>query len=352
LVSQTLLPLMSIYLALCIAGGLSTELNIAALCAAVKRTITWSLGFLTTIFVGVLSVQTMVTGSADSLAVRASKFVISGFVPVVGSALSEAMLAAQGCLKLIRASVGAFGIAAALFIFLPVFLKVLIWMGVTNLAAMCSDLLGVKEVSGILRSCSSVLGILISFLLCYALLMIVAVTVVMVTGLGRADNGCVLWAEDEGAAPKTLGLRAPKLALRALNALRTRNLARYSFGIPFWCCNTNRVLHVGQSQAALDYKPHSERLCGAQNLQHHVHFTPIKRTNTQKQTPFPKGGGIWTRSGSGAFRSARRLWPRPCCVWSCQRAACRKSMASRCPCLCCARCSRRFSCCVRSSGWS
>ena len=41
----------------------------------------------------------------------------------------------------------------------------------------------------------------------------------------------VLLAEDEGAVHKTLGLRAPNLALRAPHALRTRNLARYGFRI-------------------------------------------------------------------------------------------------------------------------
>jgi len=183
-VSQTLLPLMSMYLALCLVGGLAPELEISSICTGVKRIVTWSLGFIITLFVGILSVQTMVAGSADTLAVRTAKFMVGSFVPVVGSALTDAMVAAQGCLKLIRTSVGAFGILAALGLLLPVFLQVVVWYGITNIAAAAADLLGVKEVGGILKSCSSVLSIMISFIICYALLMIVTISVVIVTGLG------------------------------------------------------------------------------------------------------------------------------------------------------------------------
>ena len=181
-VSNMLLPIMSIYLALAIVGSLSLTLGISSICAAVKRVVTWSLGFLLTVFVGILSVQTMVSGSSDALGIKAGKFVISSFVPIVGSALSEAMIAAQGCLRLIRTSVGAFGIAAALFLFAPIFINVLSWYAVAGIAGVIADILQIKEISEMMKGCISVLGILISFLLCYALLMIVSITVVMVAG--------------------------------------------------------------------------------------------------------------------------------------------------------------------------
>jgi stage III sporulation protein AE len=183
-ISQTLLPLLSVYLALCIVGSLSPGLDIGSVCATVKRVVTWGLGFLATLFIGILSVQTMVSGSADALGLKAGKFVISSFVPVVGSALSDALVAAQGCLRLIRTTVGAFGILAVLLLFLPILLQIISWLLVTALARAAAELLGVKEVSGVMKSCSGVLSILISFLLCYALVMIVAITVVLFTGMG------------------------------------------------------------------------------------------------------------------------------------------------------------------------
>lgn len=183
-VSQTLIPLMGIYLALCIVGSVVPELNMSSAASTIKSTVSWVLGFILTVFVGLLSVQTMVAQGADSVATKTTKFLIGSFVPVVGSALSEAFTAAQGCLRLIKTSMGAYGIIVAVFTFLPILLQTMIWYLLTNLAVVAGDIIGVPKVSSILKSCSGVLGILIAVILCFALLIIVSTTVVMVTGMG------------------------------------------------------------------------------------------------------------------------------------------------------------------------
>ena len=183
-VSRTLIPLMGIYLALCITGSVVPELNIRSATAAIKSVVGWALGFILTVFVGMLSVQTMVAGSADSVGTRTAKFLIGSFVPVVGGALSDAYSAAQGCLRLIKTSVGAYGILVAALTFLPILLQVVCWYLITNLGTIAGDILGVGKVSDILKSCSSVLAILLAVIFCYMLLIIVSTTIVMVVGLG------------------------------------------------------------------------------------------------------------------------------------------------------------------------
>lgn len=186
IVAKTLIPLMGVYLALCVAGALVSGIKISSATATIKKIITWTLGLVVTVFVGLLSIQSMLSGSADGVATKTAKFLIGSFVPVVGGALSEAYSAAQGCLRLIKTSVGAYGIIVALFTFLPVLLQTVAWYLVTNVAAIAGDILGVETVSEILKSCASVLGILIAVILCFALLIIVSTAVVMLTGLGAA----------------------------------------------------------------------------------------------------------------------------------------------------------------------
>jgi len=185
-VSGTLMPLMGIYLALCIVGPLAPGINMSYTAASLKSLVSWALGLIITVFVGLLSVQTLVAQSADSVTARAAKFLIGSFVPVVGSALSEAYTAARGCLGLLKTTLGAYGILVAALTFLPVLLHVVIWYFITNLAVIGSDILGVGKVSDILKSCGSVLGILVAVILCYMLLLIVSITVVLVTGTGAA----------------------------------------------------------------------------------------------------------------------------------------------------------------------
>jgi stage III sporulation protein AE len=122
----------------------------------------------------------MVSGSADGVTARAARFLIGSFVPVVGGALSETVSAARGCLRLIKTSVGAYGILAAAFVFLPVLLRVFCWYFVTGASAIAGDLLGAGTVASLMRSCSSALGILIAVVLCFALLIIVSTTVLLV----------------------------------------------------------------------------------------------------------------------------------------------------------------------------
>lgn len=184
IVSQTLVPLLCIYLAFCIVGAMWPELNMASTAGMVKTTVTWTLGFVFTLFVALLSLQTMVSTGADSATTKAAKFLLGSFVPVVGGVLSDAFLAAQGCLKLIKTSVGAYGLVVAVFTFLPVLLKTCIWYVITNISVVAGDLMGASNVTAVLKSCSTVLGILLAIILCYGLLLIVSTTVVMVTGMG------------------------------------------------------------------------------------------------------------------------------------------------------------------------
>lgn len=183
IVSRSLVPLLSIYLALCIVGSFITDINISSVTGTIKTFVSWALGLLFTVFVGIFSVQTMVSAGADSTSTKAAKFLIGSFIPVVGGALSEAYLAAQGCIGMLRSVLGAYGIIASIFIFLPVFLNVVVWYFVTNLGVIISEVIGVSSVSSMLKSSSNVLSLLIAVILCFALLIIISTTVVLFTAM-------------------------------------------------------------------------------------------------------------------------------------------------------------------------
>lgn len=184
IVAQTLIPMMSIYLALCICGSFVPDLNIVSAAGGIKSAVNWAMGFILTVFVALLSIQSMLSHSADGVSVKATKFLINSLVPMVGNVLSDAYMAAQGCLRLLKTTVGAYGIVVALFTFLPTFVQVGVWYLIAKIVAVTGDITGTGRVSTILKSCSHVLGMLISTLLCFALLIIVSTSIVLVTGFG------------------------------------------------------------------------------------------------------------------------------------------------------------------------
>jgi stage III sporulation protein AE len=183
-VSQTLIPLMAVYLAVSICGSFVPDLNIASAINGLKTGVNWAMGFMLTVFVALLSIQSMLSHSADGVTVKATKFLITSLVPVAGNVLSEAFIAAQGSLRLLKTTVGAYGIMVSLLTFLPVFLQVAIWRAIAGIISVAGDVMGLKRVSAILKGCAFVLGMLMSALLCFAFLMIVSTSVVMAIGMG------------------------------------------------------------------------------------------------------------------------------------------------------------------------
>lgn len=181
---STALPLMSIYFALSMISGVFPDLGLKGLVGGIKNLVCWGLGIVTTLFVGLLSLQTFVSSNVDVVTLKAGRFLMGSFIPVVGSILSEAFGAAQGCLSLIRSTLGTFGIIVALCILLPILLRVSLWYFVTWAALQLSALLQVKELDGLLKGANNTFAMLLALLLCFFLLMVVATTVVIFIGTG------------------------------------------------------------------------------------------------------------------------------------------------------------------------
>lgn len=182
--STTVVPLLCIFLAFCIVAAVSPQLNLTGAAKMIKSCATWILGFIITIFVALLGVQTIVSTGADSVAMKAGKFLIGSFVPIVGGALSDAVTSVGGCISLLKNVVGGFGIIAAVIIFLPVLLESAIWYLTLNIAAAVSDIFDLKPVSEVLKASATAVSLLLAVILCFALLLIVTTTITLVISSG------------------------------------------------------------------------------------------------------------------------------------------------------------------------
>lgn len=181
--AEQLVPLICIYLAFCIVGALSPNMNLSGAASTAKTVVTWGLGLLVTVFVGLLGLQSLVAAGADSVAIKAGKFLVGSFVPVVGKALSDALTTAQSCVKLIKTSVGAYAVVVACMTFLPSLLKTVVWYLAVNLGSMVSDILGAGQIGKVLKACATALSLLLAIITFVALLFIVSTTIMMMVGM-------------------------------------------------------------------------------------------------------------------------------------------------------------------------
>ncbi|MEG2536650.1 MAG: hypothetical protein RSA45_01755 [Hydrogenoanaerobacterium sp.] len=179
-----LVPIITIYLAFCIVSAFSPNMNLLGAAESAKTVVIWVLGLIVTVFVGLLGVQSMVASGADTVAVKAGKFLVGSFVPVAGKALADAFATAQGCLRLLKTTVGVYAVFVAALTFMPSFLQTLLWYFACSLGAAISDVLGIKQMSRVLKACGTALSLLIAILVFVALLFIVSITIMLITGMG------------------------------------------------------------------------------------------------------------------------------------------------------------------------
>lgn len=177
-----IMPLMGGYMAISLASSVSPIISKTGIADGIKKLSFWIMSLITTVFVGILSIQTAVNGAADTVALRTVKFIVGSSVPVAGTALSEALTTVTASMGLLKASVGIYGVVAIGLIFLPLIVELLIWRVVLILNTCISQLFSLDKISGLLKSIDTVMSVLIGLLLLTGAMFIISLTVVVTVG--------------------------------------------------------------------------------------------------------------------------------------------------------------------------
>ena len=184
LLQAAFVPVISCYLSLAIVTEVVPQMGLGGIVSGFKKLITWALGLTMTLFVGLLSLQSAIAGGGDNVAVKTTKFMISSLIPGVGGSLSELFMATQGCVQLVKSTVGAAGIVIAVLTFLPVLLRVTLWQLVTAAGSIVGEMLGAGELSRLLKSVGSALSVMLAITLYYAMLFIVSTSLMILAFKG------------------------------------------------------------------------------------------------------------------------------------------------------------------------
>lgn len=179
-----LAPLCSAIMGLSITGAIHPQLNLSRLSELIRKAVVWGLSLIMTVFMSILSVQTIVSGSADSVLLRTAKFAVSTGVPIVGGTISDAVGTVYGSLSVIKGAVGTYGIAAAAVIILPTLVKVACYRAAIACAEAAADMFGQKELCALLKSCGAVMAIISAVIASFLLLNTIAAVIMLAMGNG------------------------------------------------------------------------------------------------------------------------------------------------------------------------
>ena len=181
-----LVPVCGTVMGLSVTGAIHPELNISKLGELIKKWAVWGLSLLMTVFMSILSAQTFVKNSADSVLIRTAKFAVSNGVPIVGGTISDAVNTVHASLSLLHSSIGTYGIVAALAIILPTLITVVCYRMALSAAEALSDVFGMSELSALFRASGSVMAMIMAVIVCFLLLNTISAVIMLAIGSGTA----------------------------------------------------------------------------------------------------------------------------------------------------------------------
>ena len=184
LITRVLLPLCTMGFSLAIVDAVSPSVSVGGLLRLSRKCTTWILGLLMTVFLGVLSMQNWLGSSVDTAASKTTKYVIANFVPVVGSAVSDAYTTVRSSLQMLRSTTGVVGMVSLCVLFLPPLVQLLLYRGVVAIGAAAAELFGTKSLLRLLRGTQQALAIAFALLVCFGVMFVVSTAIAMTIGKG------------------------------------------------------------------------------------------------------------------------------------------------------------------------
>lgn len=178
--TKTLVPVIGLVLALDISGGMMPKLRLSGITDTVKKAVTFLLSFSATLFVSFLGLKAGLANSADTLAAKGMKLVISSAVPVVGGALSEAYSGIMSSMLLVKSTLGVFGICAIALITLPSCIQLLFWIFALRLSSGIAAMFEQNSVAELLKAISGSLVLLNVILVFVAVLFVISISLILI----------------------------------------------------------------------------------------------------------------------------------------------------------------------------
>lgn len=180
--AHVMLPLLSMGLALSIVDAVNPAVSLAGIVRLLHKVTVWMLGLMMSLFLGMLSLQGMAAVSADRLASKTTKFVLSSAIPFVGSAVSDAYSTVLGSMGILRSTTGIIGIVSVITLLLPVLLQLGIYRLLTAAAAAVSELFAVSAITRLLKNTECILAAAFSVTVSFSVIFVVSVGIMLLLG--------------------------------------------------------------------------------------------------------------------------------------------------------------------------
>ena len=135
LAREVILRLVMCTCAVTAVNHLSDRAHLTRLAHLLRSAVCWLLGVSFTVFLGAMSMQGVCSASIDGVAIRAAKYAVDNFVPVVGGMFSDTMDTLVGCTLIVKNALGVTAMLVLVGVLAAPLLRTLAVVGVLRLSA-------------------------------------------------------------------------------------------------------------------------------------------------------------------------------------------------------------------------
>jgi len=179
IIQSLLIPGVLVIAVLSIVTKVSDRVQITQITKFLKSSITWFLGIVLTIFVGVLSLEGSLSSSIDGITAKTAKAAVSSIIPVVGKILGDAVDSVLGCGVILKNALGVVGIIVIIGICIMPVVKLGVLTIIYNLAAAIIQPVSDEKIVKLLEEMGGIFKLLFAILCALSAMLIIGVTLVI-----------------------------------------------------------------------------------------------------------------------------------------------------------------------------
>lgn len=179
LIQGVLMPIVLLFASLSIISKISDKVQINKISKMLKSGVTWGLGIILTVFVGIVSLEGTLSSTVDGITAKTTKAIVSSAIPVVGKILGDTVDSVLGCGVVIKNALGIVGVLMVVGICIVPILKLGVLTICYKLTAGISESIADKKIVELLDQMGDVFKLLLGMISALSVMLIIGITLVI-----------------------------------------------------------------------------------------------------------------------------------------------------------------------------
>ncbi len=180
IINYVVVPLISLSVAFNVISRISDDIKLNKMSKILNSGGLWIIGVVFTVFLGILSLESSLSTSVDTLAVKTTQAAVSNFVPVVGKFFSDSFETVVGATKIISKVGGILGVIVVILVVITPVIKIAAIMFIYKiLAVLIEPICHQKDVSEYVELFADTYKTLLGILIGVSILFIISIGIIL-----------------------------------------------------------------------------------------------------------------------------------------------------------------------------